>query len=127
MAEAQSIQENKNEILAHWRDISVGETEDASAKFSLIEGRGPIYAKFLRMMNEARQLSTITSVTGLVRADQFGLFKGGIGNQVRDVVKFRALTELSPDNLLTTKKLLKEISSSYSSGVRIYQNPAIGC
>ena len=54
------MQENKTEILANWQAISIGEAADATAKFNVIEGRGPIYAKILQMMRETQnQLSTI--------------------------------------------------------------------
>jgi sugar-specific transcriptional regulator TrmB len=112
MAEAQSMQENKSEILAHWQAISIADTTDMAAKFNLIEGRGPIYSKILQMMKEAHQLSTITSVAGLLRANQFGLFDEGLIKEVRAKVQFRALTELSKENIAITKKLLREITGS---------------
>jgi len=113
MAEAQRIQENKDEILANWQAISIGEGVDATAKFNVIEGRGPVYAKILQMMNETKnQLSTITTVTGLLRADQFGLFETGIENQLRPRIVFRAITELSEQNLGITKNLLKGIKTA---------------
>jgi len=113
MAEAQRIQENKNEILANWQAIAIGETPEATAKFNLIEGRGPIYAKILQMMRDAQnQLSTISTVTGLLRADQFGLFDAGITRQIQPSLKFRAITELSEKNLGIAKNFLKEISHS---------------
>jgi HTH-type transcriptional regulator, sugar sensing transcriptional regulator len=112
MAEAQRIQENKNEILTQWQAITIGDSTDTSAKFNLIEGRGPVYAKILQMMKEAHQLSTITTVTGLLRANQFGLFDTGLTNTVKAVIRFRALTELSEENADIAKKLVKEIANA---------------
>jgi sugar-specific transcriptional regulator TrmB len=110
MAEAHSIQENKDEILANWQAIAVGEPIDATAKFNIIEGRGPIYAKILQMMKETQnQLSTITTVIGLFRVDQFGLFEAGIGSHIKSKIRFRALTELSKQNMGIAKKLIKDI------------------
>jgi sugar-specific transcriptional regulator TrmB len=113
MAEAQRIQENKNEILANWQAISIGETSDTTAKFNVIEGRGPIYSKMLQMMKEAqKQLSTISTVTNLLRADQFGLFDTEIKNQIEPAIHFRVIAELSEQDVKVTKKLLKEIANA---------------
>ena len=48
MAEAQRLQENKDEILAHWQDIAVNETTDESSKFNIIEGRAPYTLRVFR-------------------------------------------------------------------------------
>jgi sugar-specific transcriptional regulator TrmB len=113
MAEAQHIQEQKAEILANWQSISIGEIVDSTAKFNVIEGRGPIYAKILQMMNEAKnELSTIVTVIDLLRADQFGLFEAKIENQLRSKIKFRAITELSKQNLGIMKNLIRGIANS---------------
>jgi sugar-specific transcriptional regulator TrmB len=112
MAEAQSIQENKNEILANWQAITLGQSSDPTAKFNIIEGRGSVYAKVLQMMKEAKdQLSTITTVIGLLRADQFGLFDDGLARQIKPRLQFRAITELSMQNLSITKNLFKDLSN----------------
>ncbi|HLN46029.1 MAG TPA: helix-turn-helix domain-containing protein [Candidatus Sulfotelmatobacter sp.] len=113
VAEAQRIQENKSEILSNWQTISIDETPDESAKFNIIEGRGPIYAKILQMMSEAiNQLSTITTVTGLLRADQFGLFDAGMEKKLKSTLQFRAITELSEQNLGVAKRFLEEIAKA---------------
>ena len=94
MAEAHRIEEGKNEILANWQAITIRDTVNATPKFSVIEGRGPIYAKMLQLMRETKNnLSTITTVEGLIRANQFGLFDNGLANQIKSQFQFRAITK----------------------------------
>ena len=113
MAEANRIQESKEEILASWKAMAVGETPDASAKFTVIEGRGPIYARILQMVKETKnQLSTITTVTGLLRADHFGLFESGFNDPPKYKPQFRFLTELSAQGFPVMKKLLAEMKKA---------------
>ncbi|HTY76108.1 MAG TPA: helix-turn-helix domain-containing protein, partial [Candidatus Nanoarchaeia archaeon] len=112
MAEANRIQENKEEILASWKALAVGETPDASAKFTIIEGRGPIYSRILQMVKETKNsLSSISTVTDLVRADQFGLFNAGISHPLKEKIKFRLLTETSKHDAKTLQRLIHEVSN----------------
>jgi sugar-specific transcriptional regulator TrmB len=113
LAEAQRLQENKDELLTNWQAISIDEISDTNAKFSVIEGRETIYAKIVQMMTESeKQLSTISTVSGLIRADQFGLFDTGLTRKIRLSTRLRALTELSVQNVTIAKKFLKEIAHS---------------
>jgi sugar-specific transcriptional regulator TrmB len=112
MAEANRIQESKEEILASWKALAVGETSDPSAKFTVIEGRGPIYSRILQMIKETKKsFSNISTVTDMVRADQFGLFNAGYNHPLKTKIKFRFITEVSEKNAKTLKKLLNGISA----------------
>jgi sugar-specific transcriptional regulator TrmB len=111
MAEANRIQENKEEILASWKALAVGETSDPAAKFTVIEGRGPIYSRILQMIKETKNsFSNISTVTDMVRADQFGLFNASYNHPLKTKIKFRFLTEVSEKNVKTLKKLLSGLS-----------------
>jgi sugar-specific transcriptional regulator TrmB len=113
MAEAQLIQEKKEEILTSFLSLEVGENADSTAKFTVIEGRGYIYSKILQMIKETKnQLSTITTVTGLLRADQFGLFNAGFNDPPKSKPQFRFLTELSGQSINVIKKLLGEMKKA---------------
>jgi len=113
MAEAQRLQENKDQILAHWQDIAVNETADESSKFNIIEGRGPIYAKSLQMMQDAQnQLSIIFTIQSLLRADQFGLFDEENATQIKPTAHFRILTELNKQNFSLVNNLIRELAKS---------------
>ncbi len=90
--------------------MAVGESAESSAKFTVIEGRGPIYSRIFQMVRETKnQLSSITTVTGLTRADQFGLFDSGFKDPPKYMPQFRFLTELSAQGIGVMKKLLSEM------------------
>ncbi len=109
MAEANRIQERKGEILASWKAIALGEAQDNSAKFTVIEGRGPIYSRILQMVREAKEsISTISTVADLVRADQFGLFDTSFVRRQKKKTRFRFLTEVSKENVQTLKNLIRQ-------------------
>jgi len=106
MAEAQHIQESKGELLASWQAITVGETSDPSARFSVLEGRGYINSKILQMAKETKnRFSTISTVKRLLRADQFGLFDTACSHP--SGIQLRFLTQLSKQDIHLIKDLLK--------------------
>ncbi len=113
MAEAQLIQEKKEEILTSFQSLAVGENADSAAKFTVIEGRGYIYSKILQMIKETKnQFSTITTVAGLLRVDQFGLFDAVFSDPPKSKPQFRFLTELSVQSISVMKKLLGEMKKT---------------
>jgi sugar-specific transcriptional regulator TrmB len=106
--EAAQIAVQKRELLNYWQNIKKTDPEIPLEKFTVIEGSRKIYFKLSQMMRETRnQLSTITTVQGLVRADQFGLFDVGSGHLPKSKIKFRFLAEFSNQNASTIKKLLE--------------------
>jgi sugar-specific transcriptional regulator TrmB len=116
IAEAQLIQERKSEILTSWQSISVGETTDSEAKFTVIEGRGYIYSKILQMIKETKkQLSTITSIAGLLRAEQFGVFDEIVDHPLKEEVDFQFITEVSGQNMSNMQKLLDRMPKNLSN------------
>jgi sugar-specific transcriptional regulator TrmB len=113
LEEVQRIQEGKDELLANWQSLSLGDHADASAKFVVIEGRNNIYARIQQMITETKhQISTMTTVPSLIRADQFGLFDVGFHHPLKSKTKFRFLTELSEQNVPPMKALLKGITEA---------------
>ena len=110
--EAQTMQQNKEELLSVWRSIAVGDT-DAAARFMVIEGRNVIYSKVQQMIKETKnQLLTISTVPTLIRADQFGLFDVGSEHPSKSKIQFRFLTGLSEQNACAMKALLEEKKNS---------------
>lgn len=105
MAEAQYIQESKSELLAKWQAITIGESSDTSAKFSVIEGRGNIYSKIMQMIKETKnRLSIVSTVKGLLRADQLGLFDAIYGRDSK--IQLRVLTQLSKREVHALENLI---------------------
>lgn len=106
--EAQRMQQNKDEILSDWHSVEIGENIDASARFTVIVGRNYIYAKILQMIKETKsQLSIISTVQGLVRVSESGLFDTDARYPLKSRIQFRFLTEVSHKNLEAMKNLLK--------------------
>lgn len=113
LEEAQRIKEEKNDLIANWQALNIGDFKDASAKFTVIEGRNNIYARIQQMIIETRtQISITTTVPSLIRADQFGLFEVGFQHPLKSQVKFRFLTELREQTVPQIKNLLKEMGTA---------------
>ena len=111
--EAAQIAAQKRELLNYWQNIEKPGPELPLEKFTVIEGNQRIYHKLSQMMRETRnQLSTVTTVQGLVRADQFGLFDVGSVHPLKSKITFRFLAELSSQNISTMKKLLKTMTAA---------------
>ena len=109
MEEARSIQQNKDNLLSDWQSIVIKEADDKSAKFTVIEGRKYVYSKIQQMIQETkRQLSTVTTVSGLIRADQYGLLDAAFNHPLKSKVQFRFLTELSEMNTNAMSGLLEK-------------------
>jgi HTH-type transcriptional regulator, sugar sensing transcriptional regulator len=116
MEEAQRIQNGKAEILCDWQAISIAEASDQSPRFTVIEGKNYIYPRLRQMIDETKnQLSIISSVQDLMRAEQFGLLDAVFSHVSKTSVKFRFLTELSEKNLKAMKLLIGRISKAGSS------------
>jgi sugar-specific transcriptional regulator TrmB len=123
--EAAQIESTKQELLNYWKNISKNKLELTQEKFMVIEGRHKVYSKIARMIKETKkQFSTITTVNGLLRADQYGLYDTAFKNPQKSKIQFRFLTELSSQNLKAMKVLLKKMSKK---GVNFKgRNPDLG-
>jgi len=111
--EAAQIAAQKKELLNYWQSIKKAGPEPQLEKFTVIEGNQKIYHKLSKMMRDTRnQLFTVTTVQGLVRADQFDLFDVGSVHPLKSNITFRFLAELSSQNIGTMKKLLKMITTA---------------
>ena len=106
MDEAKSVQRNMGELISDWESIKVGEKKDLTPKFTVIEGRNYINSRLEQMIQETKkELSFITSVSNLIRADQFGLIDTA-KKCMKEQVKFRFVTELDKNEINSIKKLL---------------------
>jgi sugar-specific transcriptional regulator TrmB len=107
--EAQRMQQDKDEILSDWQSIAIAESDEVSARFTILEGRSIIYSKIQQMIQETeKQLSFVTTIPSLVRADQFGLFDAAFSHTLRQKIKFKVITDLSRQNITAMKMLLKK-------------------
>jgi sugar-specific transcriptional regulator TrmB len=107
--EAAQIEKTKEEILAYWKNISRTKIEPSLEKFVVIEGNNKINQKISQMITETKnQLSTILTIPGLIRADQFGLFEPILIHSPPKI-QVRFLTDISSPSSDTIEKLLKRI------------------
>ena len=73
----------------------------------MIEGRKYVYSKIRQMIQETtKQLSTVTTIPSLIRADHYGLLEAAFSHPLRSKVNFRFLTELSESNVDALSALL---------------------
>jgi len=108
MEEAKQIQRNKEEILSDWQSITPTETDEATPKFAVLEGRNTIFSKIQQMVKQTKKhLLTMMAVPNLVRAEQFGLFDAAFAHPMRNSIQFRLLTELSEQDIDAVRNLLK--------------------
>ena len=109
LEEAQNIQTEKNNLLSSWKTIQTGASTETSAGFMVIEGRNRIYSRIKQMINEAKnQLSIISTVPSLARADRFGVLDSDFKHPRLPDVQFRLLTYLAKHNVHTIEALFDE-------------------
>lgn len=114
--EVHRIEQDKNSLLSDWRSIAIAEVADQSPRFSVMEGRNVIYPRLKQMVEETKsQLSIISTISGLARADQFGLLDAAFNHASRTNTKFRFITELTGENLKAIKLFLERIPKDGSS------------
>ncbi len=118
------VEERKKALIDDWENISQTELQFPLEKFAVIEGTKKIYQKISQMVKETTtQLSAISTVSDLVRADQFGVFDSAYHHPLKSKVQFRFLTELSNQNLKAMKLLRAKLKAGLDFRGR---NPDLG-
>lgn len=111
--DARQLEGARNDLLSYWKGISQTLSEQALEKFTVIEGERRIYTKVSQMIKETKnQLSAVSTVKDLLRAERFGLFNAIKAHPARSKIRFRFLTDLSNQNLEAVKRLLNEMPKS---------------
>jgi sugar-specific transcriptional regulator TrmB len=122
--EAARIESTKEQLLDYWKGLNRKSLDVSLEKFVVIEGRHKVYSKISQMVAEAKnQLSAVLTVSGLLRAEQFGTFDTST-NESRHAIQFRLLTELSSQNAGAVKSLLKSVTKRGFNFKR--KNPDLG-
>lgn len=104
--EALQIRKTREVLLDDWQRISRPESESELEKFIVIEGKKKIYQKILQMINETQsKFYGILPVSGLVRAEQFGVFDAAYNHPFKSNIQFKFMTELNQDNIKAIKLL----------------------
>jgi len=111
--EATLIESIKKDLLLYWKSTGKTRPEAPLEKFVVIEGNNKIYSKISQMITETKnQLSTISTVPNLLRADQLGLFDVVSSHPLRSKIQLRFLTELSGQNSNAINALLEKTSKA---------------
>jgi sugar-specific transcriptional regulator TrmB len=111
--EANLIESTKKELLLYWKSIGKTMPEAPLEKFVVIEGTNKIYSKISQMITETKnQLSTVSTISGLLRADHMGLFDAFSSHPLRSKIQLRFLTESSDQNQNAIKTLLEKASKA---------------
>src|SRR3990170_2788990 len=111
--EANLIESTKKDLLLYWKSIGKTKLEAPLEKFVVIEGTNKIYSKISQMITETKnQLSTVSTVPGLVRADQMGLFDVVSSHPLRSKIQLRFLTEFSGQSSNAINALLEKASKA---------------
>ena len=121
--EAIVIEKEKNNLLADWDKLSRGIYEFPIEKFTIIEGSAKIFAKIYQMIKQAKtQICAISSISGLLRADRYGVFEAAKNHPYKSKVKFHYITDLSNSDLKTVKYVARRLKELNLRG----RNPEMG-
>jgi sugar-specific transcriptional regulator TrmB len=111
--EATLIESTKKDLLLYWKSTGKTKLEAPLEKFVVVEGTNKIYSKISQMIVETKNhLSTISTVPGLVRADQMGLFDVVSRHPLRSEIQLRFLTEFSGQSSNVVNALLEKASKA---------------
>jgi len=111
--EATLLESIKKDLLLYWKSIGKIRPEVPLEKFVVIEGTNKIYSKISQMITETKnQLSSISTVPALLRADQMGFFDVVSSHPLRSKIQLRFLTELSDQSSNMIKALLEKASKA---------------
>ena len=87
------------------------EQRNFAEKFSVIQGEKKVFNKISQMIDETKkQFFSISNVSSLLRAEQFGIFEQILEHPLKSKIKFRFITEIDQENGKHFKMLLETIS-----------------
>jgi sugar-specific transcriptional regulator TrmB len=122
--EVARIEDSTKDLLGDWKKISKTDVEPSLEKFTVFEGSKKIYQKIANMLEKTKSnLSATSTLSDLVRAEQFGVFDWVYTHPMRYKIEFRFLTELNKQNL----KAIKLLKPKLKAGINIKaRNPDLG-
>ncbi len=114
--EANLVEKTKKELIKDWNQITKMKQALPTERFIVIEGRRKIYPRISEMIKQTKtQLSSVTTLNGLLRAEQFGIFEEIFDHNTGKKINFRFVTDISNENLSTIKKLLERIPNELTN------------
>jgi sugar-specific transcriptional regulator TrmB/pimeloyl-ACP methyl ester carboxylesterase len=104
--EIKAVEKAKKDLIEDLEAIRKTRTEPTIEKFMIIKGKKKIYKKIQQIIKETRsQFYGAFPVSGLVRAEQFGVFDAAYNHPLKTQIKFQLITELDEKNLKAIKIL----------------------
>ena len=98
--EALKVEREKQDLLADWKTISKTEPAVEYERFVIIEGNKKIHLKMLQMLKDAKKhFSGTLTISGLARAEQFGVFDAVNNHPLKTRLKFQFITDVNAENL----------------------------
>jgi pimeloyl-ACP methyl ester carboxylesterase/DNA-binding PadR family transcriptional regulator len=111
--EALKVERAKKELLEDWKKVSKAKSQTKIEKFLVIEGNKKIHSKILQMIKATRnRLSGILPISGMERAEQFGVFDAVYEHPLKNKIKFQFITDMNKENIEATRLLLPKLKST---------------
>ena len=111
--EALKVERAKKELLEDWKKVSKAKSQTKIERFLVIEGNKKIHSKILQMIKATRnRLSGILPISGMERAEQFGVFDAVYEHPLKNKIKFQFITDMNKENLEATRLLLPKLKST---------------
>lgn len=110
--EALKVERAKKDLLEDWKKVNKAKSQTKFDRFLIIEGNRKIHFKMLQLMKATRnQLSGILPISGMERAEQFGVFDAVYNHPLKNRVKFQFVTDMNKENLEATRLLLPKLKA----------------
>ena len=120
--EIKAVEKAKKDLIEDLEAIRKTRSEPTIEKFMIIKGKKKIYKKIQQIIKETRsQFYGIFPISGLVRAEQFGIFDAAYNHPLKTQIKFHLITEIDDKNLQAMKILRPKLKDTLVLKAR---NPA---
>ena len=111
--EALKVERAKKDLLKDWNEVSKAKSKTEVERFLIIEGNKKIHFKMLQMIKSVKnQFSGILPISGMERAEQFGVFDAVYDHPLKNRVKFQFVTDVNKENLEATRLLLPKLKAT---------------
>jgi len=106
------LEENHEELLAHWNSINFECPAYRFGRFMIIEGRNNLYSRIFQMIERAeKEVLAVTNMFGLFQAIQIGL----VDVLEKSKTRFRLLTNINKENISKIRPLLERLATKNSN------------
>jgi sugar-specific transcriptional regulator TrmB/CBS domain-containing protein len=113
--EVEYLEKDKDRLLSSWKSIEVRKPETSSEKFMLLKGRDRIYSRISQMIEETKdEFWMMITALGIIRLETAGIIDAVTKRNVR----FRILTNISPESIATVRHIFSTIETHPKIEVR---------